>query len=281
MNIRVTKADGNQEYFKIEKLRRSLRRAGARTEDIQVVTDAVVSKLRDGVSTQEIYRQAFAYLRKHTVPVAARYSLRRALFGLGPSGFPFELFLGRLFEYEGYTTKTGVIMQGKCAPHEIDIAAYKEGHSFVGEAKFHAKPGIKSDLQVALYSYARFLDLSGHKICAEDYCGVKEFWLITNTKFTSTAEKYAECVGLTLLSWDYPRHNNLHDRIQRAGIYPVTVLSSLTVAQAALLISQGVILCREILENPAVLQLLHLSPVKYQAVLGEVRGIGSTTVHTS
>lgn len=51
------------------------------------------------------------------------------------------------------------MIQGKCAEHEIDIAAFKDDHSFIGEAKFHARPGIKSDLQVAMYSYARLLDL--------------------------------------------------------------------------------------------------------------------------
>lgn len=56
--------------------------------------------------TQEIYRHAFSLLRQHQTPAAARYSLRRALFGLGPTGFPFEVFLGRLFESDGYTVKT-------------------------------------------------------------------------------------------------------------------------------------------------------------------------------
>lgn len=273
MHIHVTKADGSQEYFKIEKLRRSLRRAGAGFTEIQEITETVTAEIYDGILTQEIYRRAFALLRQYEVSAAARYSLRRALFGLGPSGFPFESFLARLFESDGYTTKTGITMQGRCAPHEIDIAAYSNTHSFIGEAKFHARPGIKSDLQVALYSYARLLDLQGLKICNEDHCGVKEFWLITNTKFTTTAETYAACSGLTLLSWDYPRGNNLHDRIQRAGIYPITVLSSLSAAQAATLIQRGIILVSELLATPQVLRHLHLSTRKKEALLDEAARI--------
>ncbi len=273
-HILVTKADGTNEYFKIEKLRRSLRRAGAAPEEVNQIVADVVKNLQNGVQTQEIYREAFTHLRQSRVPAAARYSLRRALFGLGPTGFPFELFLSRLFERDGgYTVKTGSIISGKCAEHEIDVAAYKEDHSFVAEAKFHARPGIKSDLQVAMYSYARLLDLKEAKVCNDAICGIKEFWLITNTKFTSAAERYAECVGVKLLSWDYPKHNNLHDRIERAGIYPVTVLQSISPSQIETLIGRGVILCQDILEQPHILRHLHISTKKNEALMEEVTAI--------
>lgn len=265
----ITKADGESEYFKVEKLRRSLRRAGASPDEVNDIVANVTKILYDGMQTQEIYRHAFSLLRESKPPAAARYSLRRALFGLGPSGFPFEKFLARVFEEEGYTTKTGIVIPGKCADHEIDVAAYKENHSFVAEAKFHARPGIKSDLQVAMYSYARLLDLKEARICTDDICGIKEFWLITNTKFTSAAERYGGCVGINLLSWDYPRNNNLHDRIQRSGVYPITVLQSLSVAQAQTLINRGLILCKDILQNQHILRHLHLSKRKLEAVLNE------------
>ena len=166
MPIKITKADGTVEYFKVEKLRRSLRRSGARPEQVNHVIAELTPTLHDGIKTQEIYRNAFRLLHNNDSPVAARYSLRRALFNLGPTGFPFEKFLARLFASDGYSTKTGTMLQGKCAEHEIDVAAYKADHSFVGEAKFHARPGIKSDLQVAMYSYARLMDLREQKICS-------------------------------------------------------------------------------------------------------------------
>ena len=275
MIIRVLKADGNTEFFKVEKLRRSLRRAGASSSEISEVVASLESKLYDGIRTQEIYHLAFELLRQREAPAATRYSLRRALFGLGPTGFPFEQFLGRMFQAEGYTTKTGIIIAGKCAEHEIDIAAYKSDHSFVGEAKFHARPGVKSDLQVAMYSYARLLDLKQARICSDDICGITEFWLITNTKFTITAEKYGTCAGITMLSWDYPRKNNLHDRIQRAGTYPITVLSSLGASQIATLITHNCILCSDIVEKPHVLGYLHLSPLKMEQIIAEAVAIGN------
>jgi hypothetical protein len=273
MSFLVRKADGTTEYFKVEKLRRSLRRAGASPEEVNEIVATVDKTLYDGVDTQEIYRHAFSLLHRATPPAAARYSLRRALFSLGPTGFPFELFLARLFAEAGYKTDTGLLIEGKCATHEIDLAAYKDDHSFVAEAKFHARPGIKSDLQVVMYSYARLLDLKGKNICNEDVCGITEFWVITNTKFTSTAENYAQCVGLPLLSWDYPRNNNLHDRIQRAGIYPITVLQSISQSQIQTLVSRGIILCRDVVQNQHVLRHLHLSTRKHEALLNEVAAI--------
>jgi len=276
MPITIKKADGSTEFFKVEKLRRSLRRAGAEPDEINNIISKITDSLFEGIQTQEIYRNAFSLLRESRPPAATRYSLRRALFNLGPTGFPFEVFLSRLFENDGYTTKTGVLIRGHCALHEIDIAAYKADHSFVGEAKFHARPGVKSDLQVAMYSYARLLDLKEAKTCSDDVCGIKEFWLITNTKFTSVAEDYGNCVGLKMLSWDYPKNNNLHDRIQRSGIYPITVLQSISASQAETLISRGIILCRDILEKEHVLRYLHLSSKKHEALINEINQILNT-----
>lgn len=273
MAIKVRKADGEVEYFKVEKLRRSLRRSGADKKQVEAVVEKIIDHISDGMHTQEIYRRAFELLHDIQAPVAARYSLRRALFALGPTGFPFEQFLARLFEAEGYSTRVGIEIRGKCALHELDIAAYKHDHSFVAEAKFHTRPGIRSDLQVAMYSYARLVDLQKQKICSDDICGITQFWLITNTKFTKPAIEYGECSGLTMLSWNYPKRDNLHDRIQRAGIYPITILQTLSRSQIVTLLESEVILCREILEQPSVLKVLHKDESFSEEVLQEIRGI--------
>ena len=271
MSVLITKADGTREPFNVEKLERSLRRSGAHAEEIRTIVGKIEPILHEGMQTQEIYAKAFEFLREGDTPMAARYSLRRALFGLGPTGFPFEDFLARLFEAEGYQTQTRIIVHGKCVEHELDVAAYNDEHSLVAEAKFHARPGIKSDLQVVMYSYARKLDLKGKRSCNGDKCGIDEFMVITNTKFTNTAEKYSECSGLGLLSWDYPRNNNLHDRIQRAGIYPITVLQSLKPAHQRALIERGVIICADLIAKPHLLRHCHMSQRLTEKVLSEAR----------
>lgn len=268
--IQILKADGNSEEFKPKKLISSLKKAGAKPSEIDRIVRTVESSLEEGMKTQMIYQKAFQMLRESDDPIAAKYSLRRAVFGLGPTGFPFEDFLGKIFEAEGYKTKRRLTLRGKCVTHEIDLAAYSPTHSFIAEAKFHMKPGMKSDIQVALYSYARYLDLESARICTADVCGIISLLLATNTKFTEAAIKYAECVGINLLSWDYPKNNSLHDKIERLGVYPVTVLTNLSMSQKQQLLSRGIIVCSEIEKKPQLLRLLGLSKQKNDAVLHEV-----------
>lgn len=267
----VTKADGTVEEFRPEKLRRSLRNSGARKQEVDQIVRRIELLVRDGMSTQDIYRHAFSLLRGMEASVTARYSLRRALFNLGPTGFPFEDFLARLFEAEGYQTKTGTLIQGRCALHEIDVAAYKADDAFIAEAKFHARIGLKSDLQVAMYSYARLLDLSEQKICAADICGIRHLKLITNTKFTSAAAKYAACVGVELLSWEYPKADNLFTKIERHRLYPITVLQNLSIGQKRSLLEEQIVVCQDLLKRPRVLEGLGLSARKLEALLFEAR----------
>ncbi len=269
--MQIQKADGTTEEFQTKKLESSLRKAGAKPSEIQTIVSTIESLLVAGMTTQHIYKKAFELLRESNDPVAAKYSLRRAIFGLGPTGFPFEDFLGRMFEADGYTTKRRLLLKGKCVTHEIDLAAYSPTHSFVAEAKFHSRPGVKSDLQVALYSYARYLDLQSQRICKGDECGIISLYVITNTKFTTSAIKYANCAGIKLLSWDYPKHESLQKMIERLRVYPITVLTRLSTSQKQYLLQRGVILCSDILKKPSVLNDLRLGNQKLQALINEAR----------
>ncbi len=271
--MKIVKADGGVEEFKPQKLVASLKKAGAKPAEVSRILRQVETSLRDGMRTQMIYQKAFQLLRETEEPIAARYSLRRAVFSLGPTGFPFEDFLGRIFEAEGYRTKRRLILKGKCATHEIDLAAYSPSDTFIAEAKFHARPGIKSDLQVAMYSYARFLDLASTQICKADTCGIVSLRVVTNTKFTHAAVKYAECSGIRLLSWDYPRRESLHEKIERYKTYPITVLTHLSTNQKQALLMKGTILCSDITKNPSVLHEMNLPRSKFEAVLHEAQSL--------
>ncbi len=267
----VIKADGTPEQFKPNKLRTSLQRAGARRNEAMRIVQDIERTVTEGVTTETLYRQAFKLLAESTEPIAAKYSLRRALFGLGPTGFPFEDFLAKLFQAEGYKTKTRLILRGKCAIHEIDVAAYRPDHTFIAEAKFHMRPGVKSDLQVALYSYARFLDLQSSAVCKGDTCGIVSLAIVTNTKFTKAAIDYAKCSGLELISWGYPHGNSLQDRIERHNLYPITVLSKLSNREKAILMQNGTILCQDLLKNHDILSQFGIARKNMHAVIDEAR----------
>src|SRR3990167_4241530 len=78
--VLITKADGEQEAFDPAKLEYSLERAGASSTMRGRIAARVMREIKTGMTTEEIYRQAFDMLRKEEVPpVAARYSVKRAV----------------------------------------------------------------------------------------------------------------------------------------------------------------------------------------------------------
>jgi hypothetical protein len=244
--ITVRKADGTEESFDDEKLRTSLRRSKAKSEVIEeVVKEVTEAFYGKTVPTSQIYRMAFGLLKsKRETTAAARYSLKRAVLDLGPSGFPFEYFLTEIYSKLGYQTETGVIMRGGCATHEVDVLAYNDKEIRTIEAKFHNSLGFKTDLKVMLYVQARMQDLIAGKFDGKMQPGQNGIgMLVTNTSFTTNAIAYAECVGLETISWDYPVKRNLHDMIEDSGLHPLTCLTSLDEGEKKKLLEQGIVLC--------------------------------------
>ncbi|HRH25728.1 MAG TPA: ATP cone domain-containing protein [Parcubacteria group bacterium] len=211
----IIKADGTREIFNPSKLRTSLIRARASEEAADAVIAQVMSELREGMTTREIYKSAFKHLVEMQKPVAQRYSVRRAMLDMGPTGFPFEDFVAEVLRTKGFETLTRQTVLGGCVPHEMDVVAWNDDKLVMVEAKFHNGLGIKSDLKVALYVKARFDDLKDNM---HHYGGrdrkLDEGWLITNTKFSSTALHYGLCQKLTMIGWNYPERGNLQDMIE-------------------------------------------------------------------
>jgi hypothetical protein len=249
--VYVVKMDGEKELFDTNKLRASLRRAKAPEETIEMVVEKVENELFDGMTTSDIYARAYEILEKSEKPIAARYSLRRALADLGPTGFPFEYFVGEIFRAKGYEVKTGVMVQGQCAEHEVDMIAENENELISMEIKFHNNIKIKSDMKVALYVKARFDD-----IMARDNSSSKkhEGWLLTNTKFTKNVISYAECANLKIVSWNYPAEGSLQAMIEETGLHPLTCLSTLPKREQVLLMNEGLVLCRDVKKNTHLLE---------------------------
>src|SRR3989344_922725 len=158
-DILVKKASGEVEPFSDAKLRNSLERAKVSREMIEEIVAHVRRELVSGSKTRDIYRHAFSLLRKRERPAAARYSLKRAIMELGPTGHPFENLVGELLKLRGFSVKVASIVQGLCVSHEVDVVAEQGSRHIMVECKFHNEQGIKSDVKVALYVQARFEDI--------------------------------------------------------------------------------------------------------------------------
>ncbi len=270
--VSITKSDGTKQLFEEEKLINSLRHVGASPEAIDDVVEEVEREIYDGMTTVEIYRRAFDLLRKHSSPVAAKYSVRRAMIELGPDGFPFEKFVARIFKMWGYEAVTDQTVIGKCVEHEVDVIAWKDNSLAMVEAKYHNEFGLKSDLKVSLYVKARYDDLSENEY---DFGGTKrklsEKWIITNTKFTDKAIRYSECSGIKLLGWNYPAKGNLHELISENGLHPITCLTSLSRDQKRELVGLNTLVCLDLVGNPSVLNKVGIKPEDTEKILTEAQ----------
>jgi hypothetical protein len=249
----VIKANGDKELFDYKKLESSLRKIDASDDAISSVISEVSAeaKRRNIITTQEIYKLAFSILKKKQKPIAVRYSLKKAVAMLGPTGFPFEKFVAEIFKANGYETITDQIIEGKCVPHEVDVVAWKGDELIMTEAKFHTDFNLKSDLKIVLYVKARYDDILGKEY---NFGGKKrkltEGWIVTNTKFSTTAIQYGECQpGLNFVGWNYPYNNNLHDMIEKHELIPLTALTSISTTEKNTFLSRGIILSKDLLKD--------------------------------
>ena len=265
-HLLITKADGLQEPFDPAKLEHSLAHAGASSTMRARILAHVVQQLHPGMVTEEIYRHAFEMLREHeSTPVAARYSMKRAVFALGPSGFPFESFLAEVFRGHGWSVQTEVTLTGRCAPHEVDVLMEKEGRRVGIEAKFHNDPSGKTDIKDALYVYARYEDLKKAPMASSR---VDEGYLVTNTRFTRNAIRYAQCSNLRLIGWDYPRTRGLLNLIEEAKVHPLTCLTTLSESEKRRFMDKNIVLCKHV-QAPHLLQDFGIKPDRIVKVMEE------------
>lgn len=274
MGVNVTKASGDLEAFDESKLRSSLSRANADPGIIDEIVETVTGQLYEGISTYELYRKAFRMLRRRSSGSAGRYKLKQALMELGPSGYPFELFVSGLLQRLGYRTQTGVTMKGTCISHEIDVIAQTDREYYIMECKFHNRNNHKVNVRVPLYIRARFLDLDER---LRDRPGPAEknrnAWLVTNTRFTSEALEYGNCVGMKMLGWDHPENGGLRELIDSVALHPVTCLSTLSAKQKQRILEEGVVFSSQLAQRPEVLEVVGLDDSKRQQVLKEAEEI--------
>lgn len=236
--MRVVKRSGEVEEFDQAKAINAILRVGTSPEEAEAIFERVRPHLYDGMTTEELYRRIRSQMNSCQ---ASKFSLKKAFILLGPDGHPFETIMARIFKEMGYHTEVRQILQGRCVTHEVDVVISRDGEKGTVECKFHNSQGLKSSIQEALYTYGRYLDL-------KESNGVDAPWLVTNTKFSSDVVRYAKCVGIKLIGWNYPEGAGLEELVKRADIYPLTVLDIRRGEQRTLL-AHDFVICRDILER--------------------------------
>ncbi|MEK7642474.1 MAG: restriction endonuclease [Patescibacteria group bacterium] len=272
--ILIIKATGEREAFNPLKLRYSLEKAKAAPEIIERILTHIKMELKEGMTTRDIYSHAFNLLERESKPIALRYSLRNAVIEMGPTGFPFEQLIAEIMCVKGFETRTDFTAKGECVEHEIDVVAWNENRLIMIEAKFHNEFGIKSDLKTALYVKARWGDLEEKEF---DTFGQKrkldEGWLITNTKFTEQAIRYALCRNMKLIGWNFPQKGNLQDLIEDTGLHPITALKSISSSHKKALMEAGIIHVKQFTENLDVAKQCNIPSDKVEQAVLEIKQI--------
>ncbi len=270
-NIEIVKHSGEKVNFSIEKLKNSLRKSGAEESLVEEISNRVRDELYQGISTKEIYNRAFALLKKKKNVFASKYKLKKAIYELGPTGFPFEKFVGALLFYSGYKIKTGQFLNGKCVTHEVDVVAHKNSQYIVAECKFHSDEGRSCDVKVPLYIHSRYRDILNFYDENNHDEIPNEGWVVTNTRFTEDALKYGKCSGLYLLSWDFPKGDGIKDRIDSLGLYPITVSTLLSEREKQFLLSRDVVLCKQLMNDAFYLDHLGIAEKRKERILDEIK----------
>ena len=127
----------------------------------------------------------------------------------------------------GYQVQTNVYLKGEGVDHEIDVYAEKGNVIFISEAKYKNDFKLKTHIDHVMYADARLQDIRRR---AKKEGDPREYymWVITNTKFTDNAIRYASYRDIQLLGWNYPPFINLMKLVSEKKLYPVTILPSIT-----------------------------------------------------
>jgi hypothetical protein len=270
--VNIIKSSGEKVLFSKQKLHDSLEKSGADEDTIEKVISELEPQLFEGINTKKIFRMAFNLLKKRDRPIAAKYKLKEAIMELGPSGFPFEKYISEILKQQGFKTTVGQIVQGNCVKHEIDVIAEKDEKHFMIECKYHNTRGIICNVKIPLYIQARFKDIEVNwKQLPGHAQKIHQGWVVTNTKFSSDAIQYGNCVGLNLIGWDYPKNGSLKDQIDDSGLYPITCLTTITSIEKQKMLDKNIVLAMEILNNPKLLFSIGVSQTRSESVLNETR----------
>src|SRR4030067_1949030 len=247
MELEVKKASGRTEEFNIQKLVDSLIRSGATEDEARDIARQVESQIKPSMHTKNIYRIAKKILRQYSKTADMRYSIKKAIYMLGPAGYQFEKYFAGILRTYGYSAETNRFLKGYCVTHEVDIFVVRDTIGGVIECKYHSNGGNPTDVKAALYVYSRFMDIKkAYELNHETRVSIDRGWLVSNTRWTSKAKKNANLVGLKIISWKYPDENSLERMIENKKLYPVTILSSIKKASLDILFKNDIFLVRDI-----------------------------------
>lgn len=239
----IINLNGEKELFSRRKVYLSARRVGASKNLAQRISKTIEKEVYPDMKTMDIFQKVKKMLSMENSTLSLKFSLKIAMRKLGPDGFLFEKYVGKIFSNMGFNVKLNQHPYGKCLKYEIDFFAQKKNLFYIGECKYRNLSEGKIHSNTVLANYARFLDLEKGKLRINNPKTI----VVTNTKFTKAAIKYSQCVGASLLGWNYPKGRGLEYFIDSLELYPITILPSFKKNLCPVFISRNMILAKDLL----------------------------------
>ena len=250
LTISVTKADGTRQLFDREKVIRTCLRIGASREVAETIAENIERNIHDGIKTRRILQMIFKQLSERNPAVDQLIDLRTALSLMQPKP-DFERFIQILLSEHGYTVVPNQIVRGKCVEHEIDAVARKDGKTYIVEVKHHVDHHTLTGLDTSRIARAVFEDITEGFELGLNTLEIDKAMIVSNTKFSEHAQRYAECRGIRHIGWSSPRDHNLRTMITEKKLYPITYIKGLDTKMMEKLSYKGMILLKQLTtKNP-------------------------------
>lgn len=280
----VINSSGEKELLSLQKIINSARRSGLSFNLAKQVANEVMDNAYEDIPTTKIYSLVKKALLRISPPSGMKYSLKEAIRKLGPSGYWFEKYIAEILKEYGYHVKINQMIKGRCTDFEVDVLLWKDDikeFSF-GECKYHNQPGSRVSISVILENFASFIDLKDGRLAKgflEKNYNVKRT-IITNTKFTSKAIDYANCYGISLLGWKYPREKGLEYYIDNKNLYPVTIFPSVNELVLTELYQRQILLAKQLLDKKIQKNIINspLSNVNIKKLIKEAELLFDKTI---
>lgn len=262
--VNVMKFDGSKQPFDKTKVYNTCMRMNATPQQARDVAGKVAAKVYEGIPTKKVLQLIFTFLKEHRPEVQHRIDLREAI-SLMRSKPDFERFVQLLLQAEGYDVEPNQIISGRCVEHEIDAVAKKRngngnesgkekgsgknGETVYVEVKHHIQSHTFTGVGVFLEARATYEDLNeGFKNKKNNYDFTRVL-VITNTKMSEHALRYADCRNISHIGWRDPYERGLEEIVMQHGFYPVTLLKGISENFVARLGDAGIVLLKQLVEG--------------------------------
>ncbi|MCS7184240.1 MAG: restriction endonuclease [Patescibacteria group bacterium] len=266
---KIIKKLGGEELFDEKKFCQNLTNIGIDYSTSNKICRNIYDKLPSIAKSSEVFKLTLNELKKINNYYALRYNLKKAIFDLGPTGYPFEQYFAKILAEYGYETIINEFVEGQCLSYEIDIIAVKDNQRYLIECKFHQSFEIPSDLKNVLYIYGRWIDIK------EKYSELIP-WLVTNTRLSEEAIVFAQCRDIKLTAWKYPPDESLEKLIEEKNLYPVTIILNTNKFIIKKLIENHYVITNDLLRDDIenIFRKTGIEKNKIKKILDEIKILG-------